>query len=215
MKLITEVNHDVTTKIVNEESGDKKFYIEGIFMQADIQNRNGRIYERSVLEPKVQKYVSEFVNPGRAVGELNHPPNPQVNLDKVSHRITELRWDGSNVVGRALVLNTPMGEIAKGLLEGGVQLGVSSRGMGSLVKKNGKTYVGDDFTLNTVDIVHDPSAGDAFVNGILEGKEYIWNNGMISEQEIEKIETEVKKAPMKNLNEMKIKALESFLSKLK
>lgn len=214
MKLITEVNDDVTTKII-EESGERKFYIEGIFMQADIQNRNGRIYERTVLEPKVQKYISEFVNPGRAVGELNHPANPQVNLDKVSHRITELRWDGSNVMGRALLLNTPMGQIAKGLLEGGVQLGVSSRGMGSLVKKNGKTYVSDDFTLNTVDIVHDPSAGDAFVNGILEGKEYIWDNGVISEQEIEKIETEVKKAPMKNLNEMKIKALESFLSKLK
>ena len=214
MKLITEHLEDNLSYITEEKNGKKNTVIEGIFMQAESKNRNGRIYPRDVMESAVNKYVTEQVSKGRAVGELNHPEGPTINLDKVSHRITELSWDGNNVMGKALVLDTPMGQIVKGLVEGGVQLGVSSRGMGTLVNKNGVNVVGKDFILATVDIVQDPSAPEAFVNGIMEGVEWVWDNGLLKAQEIEKYETEIKKASSSQLAEAQLKVWQDFLSKL-
>lgn len=215
MKLITEFNQSGIRSITEgAEGSEKKVFIEGVFMQAEKPNRNGRIYPRSVLSPAVERYIKEQVTTGRAVGELNHPEGPTVNLDKVSHRITELRWDGDNVVGKALVLNTPMGKIVKGLVEGGVQLGVSSRGMGSLERDGDLMKVKPDFILSTIDIVQDPSAPEAFVNGIMEGVEWVWDNGILKAQQIEQYETEIKKAPSKHLIEAQLKVWTDFLSKL-
>jgi hypothetical protein len=215
MKLITEyVENNLETICEARKDGSKHYFIEGVFMQSNQKNRNGRIYEKKNLERAVEKYVTEQVKTGRAVGELNHPEGPTVNLDKVSHKITDLHWQGNDVVGKASILNTPMGNIVSGLLEGGVKLGVSSRGMGSLVQKNGVQYVGDDFMLSTVDIVQDPSAPSAFVNGVMEGVEWVWDNGLIRQQDIEEIETEIKSAPRKNLQEAEIRAFKNFLSKL-
>ena len=215
MKLISEY-HDSNIQVITEAKADgkKEYFIEGVFMQADKKNRNGRIYERSILENAVNKYVKEQVKTGRAVGELNHPDGPGINLDKVSHRITELRFEGSDVIGKASILQTPMGKIVEGLLEGGVKLGVSSRGMGSLEKKNGVMQVGKDFMLATVDIVQDPSAPEAFVNGIMEGVDWVWDNGILKPQEIEKIETEIKEARNMRSSDIEIKAFKNFLSKL-
>jgi len=214
MKLITEHLEDSLNYITEEKNGKKNVVIEGIFMQAESKNRNGRVYPRDVMEGAVNKYVTEQVSKGRAVGELNHPEGPTINLDKVSHRITELNWDGNNVMGKALVLDTPMGQIVKGLVEGGCQLGVSSRGMGTLVNKNGVNVVGNDFILATEDIVQDPSAPQAFVNGIMEGVEWVWDNGLLKAQEIEKYETEIKKASSSQLAESQLKVWQDFLSKL-
>jgi len=215
MKLITEyVEQNIETICEQKKDGTKDYFIEGVFMQSNKKNRNGRIYEKASLERAVDKYVTEQVSQGRAVGELNHPEGPTVNLDKVSHKITDLHWQGNDVIGKASILNTPMGLIVKGLLEGGVKLGVSSRGMGSLVQKNGVSYVGDDFMLATVDIVQDPSAPSAFVNGVMEGVEWVWDNGLIRQQDIEAIETEIKRAPRKDLQEAEIRAFKNFLSKL-
>jgi hypothetical protein len=215
MKLITE-HIDNKLQVITEakKDGTKGYVIEGIFMQADKPNRNGRVYEKRIMESAVNKYVKEQVKTGRAVGELNHPEGPTINLDKVSHRITDLRFEGSDVVGKASILNTPMGKIVQGLLEGGVQLGVSSRGMGSLVERNGVMYVQDDFMLSTVDIVQDPSAHEAFVNGIMEGVEWVWDNGMLKPQQIEKYETEIKNANSTKLAEAKLRVFQDFLSKL-
>jgi hypothetical protein len=214
MKLISEYVESDLNYITEEKDGKRRYVIEGIFMQADSKNRNGRIYPKAVMERAVNKYMTEQVSKGRAVGELNHPDGPTINLDKVSHKITELRWEGSNVVGKAQILNTPMGKIVEGLMDGGVQLGVSSRGMGSLVQKGGINYVGDDFQLATVDIVQDPSAPEAFVNGIMEGVEWIWDNGILKAQEIEQFETEIKTASSKDLSEVQMKVFKDFLSKL-
>ena len=214
MKLITEYVENELNYITEEKDGKRKYVIEGIFMQADSKNRNGRIYPKAVMESAVNKYMTEQVSKGRAVGELNHPDGPTINLDKVSHKITDLRWDGNNVVGKAQVLNTPMGKIVEGLMDGGVQLGVSSRGMGSLVSKGGVNYVGNDFQLATVDIVQDPSAPEAFVNGVMEGVEWVWDNGILKAQEIEQFETEIKKAKSPQLAEAQMKVFKDFLSKL-
>jgi len=214
MKLITEHSEDLRYISEASDNGEKKFIIDGIFMQAEQVNRNRRIYPKTVLEKAVRKYVTEYVNKGRAVGELNHPEGPTINLDKVSHRITELQWNGNDVVGKALILDTPMGKIVKGLLEGGCQLGVSSRGMGTVASKNGQTFVNDDFVLSTVDIVQDPSAPSAFVNGIMEGVEWIWDNGLLKAQQLEKYETEIKKASSAKLAEAQTKIWTDFLSKL-
>ena len=214
MKLITELYEDNLNYVTEEKNGKKNTVIEGIFMQAESKNRNGRVYPRGVMESAVNKYVNEQVNRGRAVGELNHPEGPTINLDKVSHRITELKWDGNNVMGKALVLDTPMGQIVKGLVEGGVQLGVSSRGMGTLVNRNGVNVVGNDFILATVDIVQDPSAPEAFVNGIMEGVEWIWENGLLKAQDVEKYETEINNASSSQLAEAQLKVWNDFLSKL-
>lgn len=214
MKLITEHNEEVQY-IVEEKNGVKKSLIEGIFMQAEKQNRNGRIYPRRVLENAVKKYVKEQVQTGRAVGELNHPEGPSINLDKVSHRITELNWNGDNVYGKAVILDTPMGQIVKGLMEGGVNLGVSSRGMGSLMERNGQTYVRDDFMLATVDIVQDPSAPDAFVNGIMEGVEWVWDNGLLKAQKLEEAKRKIQNATGKRkLQEQKLRVFKDLLESL-
>ena len=215
MRLISEY-HDSNLQVITEKKkdGSKSYVIEGVFMQADKKNRNGRVYEKSILEGAVNKYVKEQVETGRAVGELNHPDGPTINLDKVSHKITELNFEGSDVIGKASILNTPMGKIVEGLLEGGVKLGVSSRGMGTLVNKQGASHVGKDFMLSTVDIVQDPSAPEAFVNGIMEGVEWIWDNGVLKPQEIEIIETEIKEARGIGAANTEIKAFKNFLSKL-
>jgi len=216
MKLIAEYNEQNIECIVEaKEDGTKNHFIEGVFMQSEAKNRNGRIYPKAIMEGAVDKYVTEQVSQNRAVGELNHPEGPTVNLDKVSHKITELSWKGNDVVGKAQVLDTPMGNIVKGLLEGGVQLGVSTRGMGSLEEKNGIMFVKDDFVLNTVDIVQDPSAPTAFVNGIMEGVEWVWNNGIIEPQVIEQMETEIKKAPRADLYEAQAREFKNFLSLMK
>lgn len=213
MKLITEHTEDI--KFITENAnGDKKFVIEGIFMQADKLNRNRRVYPKAILENAVSKYVSEYVNKGRAVGELNHPEGPSINLDKVSHRITELSWKGSDVYGKALILNTPMGNIAKGLLEGGCQLGVSSRGMGSVSQKEGVTTVNDDFLLATVDIVQDPSAPSAFVNGIMEGVEYYFSGNEIVAVAADKASAQIKKLSSKKLAEQQVKIFKDFLTEI-
>jgi len=216
MKLIAEYNDQSLECIVEaKEDGGKNHFIEGIFMQSEQKNRNGRIYPKAIMEKAVGKYVTEQINTKRAVGELNHPDGPTVNLDKVSHLITKLEWNGNDVVGKAQILDTPMGNIVKGLLEGGVQLGVSTRGMGSLEQRNGTMYVKDDFILNTVDIVQDPSAPTAFVNGIMEGVEWVWNNGIIEAQVIDKMETEIKTAPRSDLYEVQTREFKNFLSLLK
>jgi len=216
MKLITEyTTNDVQCIVEKKEDGEKNFVIEGVFAQAEQKNRNGRIYPKAVMEKAVGKYVKEQVSQKRAVGELNHPEGPTVNLDKVSHLITDLKFEGNDVVGKAQILDTPMGKIVKGLLEGGVQLGVSTRGMGSLEQRNGAMYVRDDFLLNTVDIVQDPSAPGAFVNGVMEGVEWVWNNGVIEPQVIEEMETEIKSAPKTHLYETQVREYKNFLSLLK
>ena len=214
MKLIAEYIESDLNVITEKVNGKKSLVIEGVFMQADAKNRNGRVYPRPILEKAVEKYVKEQVNTGRAVGELNHPEGPTINLDKVSHKITDLRFEGSNVVGKASILKTPMGQIVEGLLEGGVKLGVSSRGMGSLVQKSGAMYVKDDFMLSTVDIVQDPSAPEAFVNGVMEGVDWVWNNGVLCAQQVEEIETEIKEARNMRSADVEIKAFKNFLSKL-
>jgi len=216
MKLIAEYS-DNDVEIITEakENGSKDYFIEGVFMQAEKKNRNGRVYPKPIMEKAVDKYVKEQVSTKRAVGELNHPDGPTVNLDKVSHLIEALDWQKDDVVGKARILDTPNGQIVKGLLDGGVKLGVSTRGMGSLEQRNGAMVVKDDFILNTVDIVQDPSAPTAFVNGIMEGVEWIWNNGVIEAREIEKMETEIKKAPRKDLYEVQTREFKNFLSLLK
>ena len=216
MKLIAEYTED-QLEVVTEatKDGGKKYAIEGVFMSAEQKNRNGRIYPRQVMEGAVDKYATEQVSKGRAVGELNHPEGPTVNLDKVSHKIESLDWKGNDVVGKATILETPMGQIVKGLLDGGVTFGVSTRGMGSLGQRNNVMVVNDDYILNAVDIVQDPSAPGAFVNGIMEGVEWVWNNGIVEAQTIEKMETEIKKAPRTNLYETEVREFKNFLSILK
>ena len=224
LKLIAEYTNTNLGYTIQEDkkTGKKNVFIEGVFMQAENKNRNGRIYTKAILERAVERYNQEQVITGRAVGELNHPEGPSINLDKVSHRITELSWNGNDVMGKALVLDTPMGQIVKGLVEGGVQLGVSSRGMGSLENKNGATYVKDDFLLSTIDIVQDPSAPNAFVNGIMEGVSWEMDNqGHYKIQdEIEKGETEmmepevVEEEVVVDNSDSEIAGFEHFLSKL-
>ena len=215
MKLITEYTQNQLSYSIEEAKGGKKnTFLEGVFMQAENKNKNGRIYTREVLTSAVDRFVNEQVITGRAVGELNHPEGPSINLDKVSHRITELKWDGNNVMGKALILDTPMGQIVKGLVEGGVQLGVSSRGMGSLSMRDGVNYVGEDFLLNTIDIVQDPSAPNAFVNGIMEGVSYEEDRPGHYIKTIEKGETEVKESKVKFSEEKQTAGFGHFLSKL-
>ena len=214
MKLITETIENV--EVITEGKGaDKKLYIEGVFLQSEIKNRNGRMYPFQVLEKEVGRYNEEYVKTKRALGELGHPDGPTVNLDRVSHRITSLSAEGTNFIGRAQILDTPMGQIAKALLEDGVQLGVSSRGMGSIDRREDMGVVMDDFMLATAaDIVADPSAPDAFVNGIMEGKEWVWNNGILKETEVAKYQSYVSKSTHKNLEERTLKVFEHFLSGL-
>ena len=215
MKLIAEFQDQNLQILTEEKNGKKKLIIEGIFAQANKKNRNGRVYPMPVMEKAIGTYVDNQVSKGRAVGELNHPEGPTVNLDKVSHKIDNLEFKGNDVMGRATVLDTPMGKVVEGLLDGGVRLGVSTRGMGSLMQQNGAMVVKDDFILNAVDIVQDPSAPGAFVNGIMEGVEWVWNNGIIEAQTIERMETEIKKAPRADLYETQVREFKNFLSILK
>jgi hypothetical protein len=216
MKLITEQIEDV--QILSEEkNGKKNLYIEGTFLQGEIKNRNGRMYPINTLRREVDKYNESFVKNGRALGELGHPDGPTVNLDRVSHLITSLVQEGNNFRGRARILDTPMGNIAKNLLGEGVKLGVSSRGIGSLQEtRDGAKVVADDFMLATAaDIVADPSAPDAFVNGIMEGKEWVWNNGIIQESEINHMKKQIDNAASRKiLEERKISAFSKFLNSL-
>ena len=214
MKLITENIEDINV-LVEETAGKKHLYIEGVFLQSEVKNRNGRVYPFNILNREVQRYTEQYVKTGRALGELGHPDGPSVNLDRVSHRIVELRSQGSDFYGKARILETPIGNIAKSLLEEGVKLGVSSRGMGSLEERNGTNYVRDDFMLATAaDIVADPSAPDAFVDGIMEGKEWIWENGILREHQIAKYHRYISESNRKNLEERKLKAFGHFLSNL-
>ena len=217
MKLISEFTENDIEFITEQDkkTGKKSYKIQGIFAQAEKKNRNGRIYPMPIIEKAVNKYDTEQVQRGRAVGELNHPEGPTVNLDKVSHKINKLEFQGNDVVGEASILNTPMGEVVKGLLDGGVTFGVSTRGMGSLKNNGNAMVVNSDYILNAVDIVQDPSAPSAFVNGIMEGVEWVWNNGIIEARTIEKMETEIKKAPRTNLYETEVREFKNFLSLLK
>ena len=214
MKLITEQIEDV--KILTEEKNGKKLlYIEGVFLQSELKNRNGRMYPFSVLDREVNRYNEEYVKSKRALGELGHPDGPTINLDRVSHRITSLRAEGNNFIGKAQILDTPMGNIAKNLLGEGVQLGVSSRGMGSIQKVEDCNVVADDFMLTTAaDIVADPSAPDAFVNGIMEGKEWVWCNGILKETEVAKYKGIMDASARQELEEKTLKVFEDFLGKL-
>ncbi len=214
MKLITESIEDVEV-LVEESNGRKNLYIEGVFLQGDVKNRNGRIYPFSVLEKEVGRYNESYVVTGRALGELGHPDGPTVNLDRVSHKIVSLKSEGSNFRGKAQILSTPMGNIAKNLLESGVKLGVSSRGMGSIDERNGASYVREDFMLATAaDIVADPSAPDAFVNGIMEGKEWVWDNGILKESKVDKYKKYISEATRKNIEERSLKVFEDFMLNL-
>ena len=217
MKLISEFTENDIEFLITEDkkTGEKNYKIQGIFAQAEKKNRNGRIYPMPIIEKAVSKYDTEQVQKGRAVGELNHPEGPTVNLDKVSHKINKLEFQGNDVVGEASILKTPMGEVVKGLLDGDVTFGVSTRGMGSLSQRNNAMVVNDDYILNAVDIVQDPSAPGAFVNGIMEGVEWVWNNGVVKPQTIEIMETEIKKAGRTDLYETQVRAFKNFLSILK
>ena len=214
MKLITEQIENVN--VITEGKGDsKKLYIEGVFLQSELKNRNGRMYPFSVLEKEVNRYNEEYIKTSRALGELGHPDGPTVNLDRVSHRITSLTAEGNNFIGRAQIMNTPMGNIARSLLEDGVKLGVSSRGMGSIDKREDCGVVMDDFMLATAaDIVADPSAPDAFVNGIMEGKEWAWDNGILKETKVAKYQSYIDKSTRQNLEERTLKVFNDFLTGL-
>ena len=212
MKLITEQNNDIEI-LTEEKDGKKSTYIKGVFLQTEITNRNGRMYKFDTMNREVSKYNEDFVNRGRALGELGHPEGPTLNLDRVSHKIVELYPEGTNFIGKAKLMETPMGKIAKSLLEEGVQLGVSSRGLGSIKKEGSCQVVADDFILSTAaDIVADPSAPDAFVEGIYEGREWVTVDGRVKERQIEEIKAAIDNAPSpQELQERKISAFAAFL----
>jgi len=207
---ITEVNF-----LSEEKEGKRSHFIEGVFLQSEIENKNGRRYPFKTLEREVAKYDESYIRKGRALGELGHPDGPSINLDKVSHKIESLKAEGNNFIGRAKILDTPMGNIAKNLLDEGVRLGVSSRGMGSLRKEGNTNIVQDDFMLATAaDIVADPSAPDAFVDGIMEGKEWVWDNGILKESAVAQIKQEIDQATLINIQERKVSAFDKFLRSL-
>jgi len=214
MKLITETFEDVQTLVEESGNGPKNYYIKGVMMEADTKNRNNRSYPTPILMKETKRYINEYVNKNRALGELNHPSGPTINLDRVSHRITNLQENGKQVVGKAKIMETPMGKIAKSLIDEGAKLGVSSRGMGSLKNKGGINEVQEDFTLAAIDIVADPSAPNAFVDGILEGKEWIWDNGILKEMQIAQYERQLKKTSRRKLEENAIRLFSDFLRKL-
>lgn len=216
MKLITELTEEVKYITESTESGKKNLYIEGVFLQCDIVNRNNRMYSEGVMQREVGRYMKEYVEKGRAFGELGHPNGPQINLDRVSHIITSLRQEGKNFIGKAKLTETPMGNIARGIIESGGCVGVSSRGLGSLAANaNGIMEVQKDFHLATAaDIVADPSAPDAFVQGIMENVEWVWDNGLIKAQHIEEMKRTIKSTSKRELEEAKLVAFEKFLSLL-
>ena len=214
MKLITETIEDIEVLTEEKKNGGRDYKIRGVFMQADIKNRNGRVYPVDTLAKEVTRYTKEFINKKRAFGELGHPDGPTVNLERVSHMITSLKPEGKNFIGEAKVMDTPYGKIVKNLIDEGAQLGVSSRGMGSIQQSQGRNVVGKDFYLATAaDIVADPSAPDAFVEGIMEGKEWVWDNGVLKSTEVEQYKEEIERTKRKELAEVKANIFKDFLSK--
>ena len=215
MKLITETIEDIEVLTEANTKGGKDYKIRGVFMQADIKNRNGRVYPVATLSKEVARYTTEYINKRRAFGELGHPDGPTVNLERVSHMITSLKPEGKNFVGEAKIMDTPYGKIVKNLIDEGAQLGVSSRGMGSIQSSSQGNVVGKDFYLATAaDIVADPSAPDAFVEGIMEGKEWVWDNGVLKSKSIEEYKFEIERARRTELTEVKSKIFKDFISKL-
>ena len=214
MKMFTELVEDV--KYLNEGKGDSKsLFIEGVFLQSNIKNRNGRVYPKEVMQKEVARYIQESVDAKRAFGELGHPEGPTINLDRVSHMIVSLKEDGDNFIGKAKVMDTPQGMIVQNFIKEGAQLGVSSRGMGSIKEVDGTSVVQEDFYLATAgDIVADPSAPDAFVNGIMEGRDWIWDNGIIHESEIAKMEQKIKNAAMNDIEIIMLEQFRTFMSKI-
>ncbi len=215
MKLIREEIETAKVTITEGKNGKKNHFIEGVFLQGEIKNRNGRMYPLSTLQREAASYNSKYIEKGRALGELGHPDGPTINLDRVSHLITSLKQEGNNYVGKARLLDTPMGNIAKNLIDEGVKLGVSSRGLGTIRERDGVKVVMDDFMLATAaDIVADPSAPDAFVNGIMEGKEWVCNNGAVQEQTVEQIQKRIKNAALNQMEEVKLSAFNQYLQQL-
>ena len=214
MKLITELTEDIKYIKENIGNGEKAYFIEGIFMQASVKNRNGRVYPQGILVNECKRYIREYVDKGRALGELNHPTGPTVNLDRVSHIIKELHEDGNTIYGKAKIMDTPMGKIVKNLIEEGAQLGVSTRGMGSLKSKNGYQEVQEDFMLAAVDIVADPSAPNAFVNGIMEGREWMFVEGTWQEREAAEARRLIRNSSGRNINKNIVKVFEEYFRKI-
>jgi len=215
MKLITETIEDIEVLTEANTKGGKDYKIRGVFMQADIKNRNGRVYPVATLSKEVARYTTEYIMKRRAFGELGHPDGPTVNLERVSHMITSLKPEGKNFVGEAKIMDTPYGKIVKNLIDEGAQLGVSSRGMGSIQSSSQGNVVGKDFYLATAaDIVADPSAPDAFVEGIMEGKEWVWDNGVLKSKSVEEYKSEIERARRTELAEVKSKVFKDFVSKL-
>jgi hypothetical protein len=217
MKLISEFSDYQIAPVIVEanEKGEKEYFIEGVFMQSEIKNRNGRVYPKAIMAKEVTRYVKEFVKKSRAFGELGHPEGPTINLDKVSHMITKLEEDGNNFVGRAKILSTPNGQIVKNLINDGAKLGVSSRGLGSLEQRGGSQYVKDDFQLATAaDIVADPSAPEAFVEGIMEGVEWVYESGILKAQDAEQMQKDLKSARLNKLEETKLNLWKKFVENL-
>ena len=215
MKLIAEFNETISPVITEAANGKKEYFIEGVFMQSDIKNRNGRVYPKAIMEKEVNRYKKEFVEKDRAFGELGHPEGPTINLDKVSHLIQSLELEGKNYVGKAKVLSTPNGEIVKALINDGAKLGVSSRGLGSLEQKGNAQYVKDDFQLATAgDIVADPSAPEAFVEGIMEGVEWVYQNGILTQLQVEDMQKELRSARSNQLEETKLNLWKRFVESL-
>lgn len=214
MKLISEEVQNAEY-LVEEKNGKKEYKIRGVFLQSEIKNRNGRVYPQEIMVREVNRYTKEFINKNRAFGELGHPDGPTVNLERVCHMVKSLKQDGKDFIGEAKIMDTPYGKIVKGLIDEGAQLGVSSRGMGSLIQRNGINYVNDDFYLATAaDIVADPSAPDAFVEGIMESKEWVWNNGVLHQVDLENWKKQVQEARRPILEQAKLKVFQSFLTKL-
>jgi hypothetical protein len=217
MKLIKE--HVEQVKLIveaNQQSNGKDYFIEGVFLQSNIKNRNGRMYPKDVMEKEVARYTKEYIDKNRAYGELGHPDSPSINLDRVSHMIKSLRAEGDNYIGRAKILDTPYGKIVKALIDEGAQLGVSSRGLGSIVQRNGVNLVQDDFMLSTAaDIVADPSAPDAFVEGVMEGAEWVYNASTKSWMLAEQIRRDIRRMSAKQVSERQAKLFERFLNSLK
>jgi hypothetical protein len=215
MKLITEVNEELQYVAEEGSEGKKNLYIEGIFLQGGLVNRNGRMYDPDILNKEVERYTNDAINNNRAYGELGHPSGPSINLERVCMMIKSLKREGNNFIGKAKIMDTPYGNIVKNLMSEGARLGVSSRGMGSLKEVNGVNMVQDDFYLATAaDIVADPSAPDAYVNGVMEGVEWVWDNGVIKAQTVEQHKNIIKQAPKANLEEAKIRVFKHFLSNL-
>jgi len=214
MKLITETTQSEIQVLTEDKNGQKNYFIKGVFMESDTKNRNGRMYPGEIMEKEIGRYNNEYVKQNRAMGELGHPEGPTVNLERVSHIIKNLSVDGKQIIGEAKIMDTPYGKIVKNLIDEGAKLGVSSRGMGSLKEQDGVNVVQEDFMLAAVDVVADPSAPNAFVNGIMEGKEWIWDNGVLKPVIIEQYKKVIKNTPSRKLEEQAMNLFKDFISKL-